>query len=84
MFATKQKKFKDILFNYIKTSLLFNDDLEIKHDDYRIKKALLKSKINFHDNDFILYLENGVIDIESPKLIKKESNKRYEKVIKSA
>lgn len=84
VFATKQKKFKDILFNYIKTSLLFNDDLEIKHDDYRIKKALLKSKINFHDDDFILYLENGVIDIESPKLIKKESNKRYEKVIKSA
>ena len=57
---------------------------QIDDDDYRIKKALLKSKINFHDNDFILYLENGVIDIESPKLIKKESNKRYEKVIKSA
>lgn len=47
-------------------------------------KALLKSKINFRDDDFILYLENGMIDIESPKLIKKESNKRYEKVIKSA
>ena len=64
--APKVSKLKDLLFSYIKISMILDEKVTISNDDYRILRALNVCRIkNLKENKFTLVgSSNGEINIE--------------------
>lgn len=65
--ATKALKFKNLLFNYIKISLILDSSVTITQNDYRILRAMNGCRIKYpeFENEFkITISELGEINIE--------------------
>ena len=84
--ASKTLKFKELLFNYIKISMIVDGNITITNDDYRIKRALKGCKIRKpeFENKFIISAnDNGEItldcdNVEEVKVYSKQkTNKKY-------
>lgn len=83
--APKVSKFKELLFDYIKTSIIIDNNIAITNDDYRIKRALKSCKIRNpeDENKFIISTNNGEIllecdNVEEVKVYSKQkTNKKY-------
>ena len=84
--ASKALKFKELLFNYIKISIIIDGNVSISNDDYRIKRALKGCKIKtpeFENKFTITANSDGEVlldckNVEEVKTYSKQkTNKKY-------